>query len=62
MALSNQFFGVLQLAEELIPDVPIPTIPPAPGTTVTVTVVVTVPVPFPPCVPPPSIPPTPCVL
>jgi hypothetical protein len=60
MALSNQFFGVLSLADELIPDFPTPS--PVPGTTVTVTVVVTVPVPFPPCVPPPSIPPTPCVL
>jgi hypothetical protein len=65
--LSDQFFGALQLAEELIPTAtttttpaPVPTGPP--GTTVTVTVVVTIPVPFPPCVPPPNIPPTPCVL
>jgi hypothetical protein len=63
-ALSDQFFGALQLAEEqaqtTTTPAPLPTGPP--GTTVTVTVLVTLPVPFPPCVPPPSIQPTPCIL
>jgi Ca2+-binding RTX toxin-like protein len=58
-ALSRAFYGGLGLVEELLTVTPtLP--PPVPGGTVTIVTTVTKIAPFPPCDPPPNIPPAPC--